>query len=79
MILDKLMEKKDLLAYCVARKKRLIANRKEILKLGNPKERELVSERFVGRIYELNEIIRIVKENKLKDASKQAWKKVLKE
>lgn len=56
MILDKLIEKKDLLAYIRFRKEELIEVRlKETLKQ-KPKRRELVRQRFDGRIRELEKL-----------------------
>lgn len=54
MILDKLLEKKDLKAYCNFRKMCLLKEmRKEIFKI-EPKKRQLLKNLFIGRLKELD-------------------------
>lgn len=82
MILDKLLEKKDVLAYLDLRKKFLqdIKN-EEILKL-SIEERDFVKERFNGRISELETLLDVLKSGKLKYMGKwyfRASKKISEE
>lgn len=82
MELEKLLEKKDVLAYLDLRKKFLhdIKN-EEILKLP-VEEREFVKERFNGRISELETLVGVLKSGKLKYMGKwyfRASKKISEE
>lgn len=75
-ILDKLMEKKDLDAYINLRSEFInsVMN-KEISRLPE-KERELLRQRFVGRKVELRKLLRLLKEDKIKDMSKEYFRKI---
>lgn len=68
MILDKLLEKKDVYAYINFRKKELRATMKVELSATEPKHREAVKQRFMGRIFELEQFEYVVRSN-LKRAS----------
>jgi hypothetical protein len=75
-ILDKLMEKKDLDAYINLRLEFIDSvMHKEVNKLPE-KERELVRQRFVGRKVELKKLLRLLKEDKIKDMSKTYFQKI---
>ena len=75
-ILDKLMEKKDLDAYINLRLEFIDSiMHKEVAKLPE-KERELVRQRFVGRKVELKKLLRLLKEDKIKDMSKKYFQKI---
>ena len=75
-ILDKLMEKKDLDAYINLRSEFIDSIiEKEISKLPE-KERELLRQRFVGRKVELRKLLRLLREDKIKDMSKEYFRKI---
>jgi len=75
-ILDKLMEKKDLDAYINLRLEFIDSvMHKEVAKLPE-KERELIRQRFVGRKIELRKLLRLLKEDKIKDMSKKYFQKI---
>ena len=75
-ILDKLMEKKDLDAYINLRLEFIDSvMHKEIARLPE-KERELIRQRFVGRKVELRKLLRLLKEDKIKDMSKKYFQKI---
>ena len=48
---------------------------KEISKLPE-KERELLRQRFIGRKVELRKLVRLLKEDKIKDMSKEYFRKI---
>lgn len=74
-ILDKLMEKKDLDAYINLRMEFIGSiMEKEIFRLPE-KEREFVRQRFIGRKVELRKLLRLLKEDKIKDMSKKYFQK----
>lgn len=76
VILDKLMEKKDLDAYINLRLEFIDSIiEKEVSKLPE-KERELIRQRFVGRKVELKKLLRLSKEDKIKDMSKEYFRKI---
>ena len=75
-ILDKLMEKKDLDAYINLRLEFIDSvMHKEVSKLPE-KERELIRQRFVGRKVELRKLLRLLNEDKIKDMSKEYFRKI---
>lgn len=75
-ILDKLMEKKDLDAYINLRLEFIDSvMHKEVVKLPD-RERELIRQRFVGRKIELRKLLRLLKEDKIKDMSKKYFQKI---
>lgn len=71
MILDKLMEKKDLDAYINLRIEFLNSIESEELKKLPEKERGFVQERFTGRKLELKKLLSHLKEDKIKEMSKK--------
>jgi len=77
-ILDKLLEKKDILAYINFRILRLKDDLDAIMKSTPEKERELIKERFNGRILELEELKNVIHQGttSLKFKSKGYSKKV---
>jgi len=71
MILDKLLEKKDLEIYIDARIKRLLLIR---ITQFPEKQRGKISERVKGRVSELRELKKIIRQSRLKDMSKMYWR-----
>ena len=78
MILDKLLEKKDILAYIDSRLKQLKINKRESLKGARPKLREAIVFKFEGREEELRELKKVVNAHDLKKMSKVYWEKAYK-
>jgi hypothetical protein len=75
-ILEKLIEKKDLVAYIKWRKEDLW-KQWEISMVNSPDEyKEQVNQKFRGRISELNILLSIVNNNALKSKSKMHWNAV---
>lgn len=72
-LLNKLIEKKDLIAYLRLRTRRLKEELKEIKKYPEQK-RELIQRGLQGRIRELNKIGGLITSKKLKITSKKYWK-----
>lgn len=70
MILDKLIEKKDLKAFIAIRRKRLEASKKEQLTLPE-NQRHPAWKQINGRLLELDFIEKHI--NKLKEKSKEMW------
>jgi len=77
-ILDKLLEKKDILAYIDFRILRLKDDLNVVINSTPDKDRELIKERFNGRILELEGLKHIVNQGtmSLKFKSKSYSKKV---
>ncbi len=74
-ILDKLIEKKDLMTYINVRIEHLSKDMRKTI-LSTPKEdREKVKQRMVGRIKELKVLKDCVHRNDVKEMSKHYWKK----
>lgn len=75
-ILDELIEKKDLTAY-IHYRKRYLSNMMEKIYMGeeNPKRRELIKQRFVGRIKELQLLKKFIFHGTLRDMSKKFARK----
>lgn len=71
-ILDKLMEKKDLLIYIDCRIKHLEGEREKLLSSRLPELRDLMNERFRGRIMELQYLKKHIED--LKDQAKKYWR-----
>ena len=71
MILDKLLEKKDLEIYIDTRIKKLLS-----IKITQfpEKQRGKISERVKGRVSELRELKKIIRQSRLKDMSKAYWR-----
>ena len=72
MILDKLLEKKDVIAYIDLRIKKLNADF-DIEKYP-PKERETQRQRLGGRCRELKHLKKLIERGCLKDASKEMYR-----
>lgn len=70
MILDKLLEKKDLEIYILLRIKNL---RKIDLTKFPKSKREKIAERIKGKISELKKLRLIIKQVKLKEMDKMYW------
>lgn len=70
-ILDKLIERKDLLAYISKRKERLELEKKKEMKEQPKEKREFIRQRFNGRIQELKKLKEIVHNHKIKSKSKE--------
>lgn len=70
-ILDKLMEKKDLLIYIDCRIKHLEGEKKKMLSSSLPELRDLMNERFRGRIMELQYLKKHTHD--VKDQAKRYW------
>lgn len=75
MILDQLLEKKDVLAYVHARTLDLLIQQSKIDKLPESK-RELTKQKLAGRIAELDHLRIVVASGRLKNQSKHHWKNV---
>ena len=73
MILDKLMEKKDLMVYIAARMQELKAQMVIQVPLHRPRDREMVRRMFMGRMRELEHLRKNIAQGKLKGASKSMW------
>lgn len=74
-ILDKLIEKKDLMIYIDMRVLELKIRRYEDVKKGNPSCRERAMIKLGGRIEELAHLKQVVHGNKLKIKSLELWEK----
>jgi len=72
LILDKLIEKKDLLTYIEFRTKRLKKDQKVVLETAPERRRHPGWKLTHGRILELQDLK--AKVHKLKDLSKEYWK-----
>ena len=72
-ILDKLMEKKDLLIYIDCRTKYLRGEREKLMKSSLPRVRDELSEGIYGRILELKYLKKHIDD--IKDQSKRYWQK----
>lgn len=73
-ILDKLMEKKDLLCYIRARKSILKKRMIELAKSDPPQKRELKIRLVEGRLKELSLLGHLVRMRKIKEWSITNWK-----
>jgi hypothetical protein len=72
MILDQLMEKKDLMIYIDCRIKHLNKLKKRIDKFPE-RQRHKIKMKFEGRMKELKQLKRVISNNKLKDKAKRYW------
>lgn len=70
MILDKLMEKKDLMAYLTYRTKVLCMNKDAVVKSEQPENREAAVSKIEGRIEELCRLKNVINSNSQKELSK---------
>ena len=75
MILEQLMEKKDLFIYIDLRINQLKDVRKKAVEVTKEKRKAIIYERFSGRIRELIDLKELIKSNQIKDKSKYLWKK----
>lgn len=76
MILEQLVEKKDIKAYLEFRIEFLnLTKHKELMQLPL-KDRGFINERFRGRTDELKKLLDVITENKLKDKSKNYYRKI---
>jgi hypothetical protein len=75
-ILDKLMEKKDLDAYLNLRLEFINSIAEEEITKLPEKERGFIQERFIGRKIELKKLLRLLKEDKIKDMSKKYFQEI---
>lgn len=76
VILDKLIEKKDLRLYILTRIKRLKLTMEDEVMNAPEKRREYIKERFHGRILELQHLLLNLESNQIKSKSKINWEKV---
>ena len=74
-ILDKLLEKKDVYAYIKFRIDELEKQQKETLSFTKDKDKQMIIERFTGRILELENIRNVIKQGNLKSKSKYYYKR----
>lgn len=79
MILDKLLEKKDLTIYIDMRIAILSVTRSKLMKTIPEKERAMLSERFNGRILELCKMKEVIAMNTIKEVCKRYWRKCAQE
>jgi hypothetical protein len=77
MILDKLFEKKDILAYIDLRMRVLANEKKKAAKAPNVSRREIATRQIQGRILELRYLKNSIQ--RLKDKSKEEWERCAKE
>jgi len=77
VLLDKLIEKKDLMLYTKLRIELLQKELKKIPKKTEPKKRQMALKQVRGRIMELKRMRAIL--NKIKDQSKTIWKNLAEE
>ena len=75
-ILDKLIEKKDVEAYLEMRALFLKSIMEDAVLSVEPEKRELIRERFYGRIHELKMTIETIRNNTLKDDSKMYYRQL---
>lgn len=76
MIIDKLIEKKDLLNLLKLRKEHLILEMKKVPFTTEEKLRERVIRKLSAKVQELIHLIKIVNENKVKSTSKYEFNKI---
>lgn len=75
MILEQLMEKKDLYIYIDLRIEQLTKEKQKIMKNTPDKKKEAMWLKFNGRISELINLKQLIKKNELKSKSKYLWQK----
>jgi len=78
MILDKLLEKKDITAYIDNRIKYLNLRLEDELLKHPPEKKEYLRQRHSGKIHELSKLRNIIKTKNIKDISKDYHKKISK-
>jgi hypothetical protein len=76
MILDQLIEKKDLLTYCDLRMRRLLKSKHEEILRQPPEKREQVARKIDARVAELAHLKRLVHGGPrlIKEESKVNWR-----
>lgn len=74
-ILDKLLEKKDLVSYINLRIECFDKNFRKIIQDAPKKDREKVKQRLIGRIRELKLFKELLYKNEIKYMSKYYWNK----
>lgn len=76
MILDQLIEKKDLLTYCDLRMRRLLKSKHEEILRQPPEKREQVARKIDARVAELKHLKRLVHGGNriIKEESKANWR-----
>jgi hypothetical protein len=74
MILDQLIEKKELLAYCDLRMRRLTKAKHEEMLRQPPEKRDLVAKRIDARVAELAHLKKLVHGGKIKEEAKAHWR-----
>lgn len=79
MILDKLMEKKDLRIYIKVRKAEIRRLKREEIMKFPPREREQFRQRMIGRLKELDKLNDVLAQDNLKEANLALWAKNWKE
>lgn len=77
MILDKLIEKKDIQAYLVGRIAHLQTERKKAGSIKNTKKREVAARQIQGRIKECQNLRMILDNSQVKTLSRKLWKKAI--
>jgi len=73
--LEKLIEKKDLLIYIDERSTMLADAMQAAIHSEDRKDREVIRQKFRGRIRELRELKSVISQGKLKDKCKEYMKK----
>ena len=74
MILEQLMEKKDLLAYISARMVVLRTEKTRAARIVNKERREVAIRQIQGRFMEMGYLRKLLMENKVKTMSKKFWR-----
>ena len=73
IILDKLVERKDILKYIDARIEKLKLNLKLEMKHGDPKTKQYRKKIFVGRFKELRNLKGVIHQKEEKELSEKYW------
>lgn len=76
MILDKLLEKKDLIVYIKVRRKALKGSMSKEIAKAPVEQKENVRRLFMGRIRELNYLENLVQQDRIKAKGKEFWREV---
>ena len=75
-MLENLIEKKDLMIYLDCRKKALKIQMVDEVSKQPAHRKELIKQRFMGRMWELQDLKTIVAQGQVKSKSKNEWKRV---
>jgi len=73
MILEQLIERKDLIIFCDMRIMQLENQLERSIKNENNKRKEAIRQRFHGRIKELKYVKKLIMQKQIKKRSKQLW------